>query len=79
MKNMLHAVTAMVLLASVASAQDGTLPLHRLMPVSIQQVTIDDAFWSPKLKEWQPDVFGFSVKTAMAELRHKPGVLDKQK
>ena len=28
-------------------------PVHRLTPVPIQQVTIDDQFWAPKLKVWQ--------------------------
>src|SRR6266446_238628 len=53
MKTMLYAVTALVMLSSVASAQDAMLRPHRLIPVPIQQVTIDDAFWSPKLKVWQ--------------------------
>ncbi|MGA2257685.1 MAG: beta-L-arabinofuranosidase domain-containing protein, partial [Thermoguttaceae bacterium] len=41
----------LALLATLASAQD-TKP-HRLTPVPIQQVTIQDDFWSPKLKVWQ--------------------------
>ena len=47
------------LLASPAFAQD-TRP-HRLTPVPIRQVSIDDDFWSPKRKVWQkvtiPDCF----------------------
>ena len=50
----------MAALASVASAQE-TKP-HALTPVPIQQVTIEDDFWSPKLKVWRevtiPDCLG---------------------
>jgi DUF1680 family protein len=35
-----------------AEAQD-TDDLHRLQPVPIEQVVIDDEFWSPKRKVWQ--------------------------
>jgi DUF1680 family protein len=46
-------------LAVVASAQDARP--HPLKPVPIQQVVIEDEFWSPKLKVWQevtiPDCF----------------------
>ncbi|HXL73402.1 MAG TPA: hypothetical protein VN963_07230 [bacterium] len=29
-----------------------TAPTARLTPVPIQQVTVEDAFWSPKIKLW---------------------------
>jgi len=52
---------AMLLTAVASSAFAGDVPPHSLTPVSIQQVTIDDAFWSPKLKVWRevtiPDCF----------------------
>lgn len=38
-------------LATPAFAQDATP--HRLTPVPIKQVVIDDAFWSPRLKVWR--------------------------
>jgi len=53
----------LILLAAVAPtvvAAQEAMP-HRLTPVPIQQVTIEDDFWSPKLKAWQevtiPDCF----------------------
>jgi DUF1680 family protein len=49
----------LALLASGASAQDVTL--HRLTPVPIPRVIIEDGFWSPKCKVWRevtiPDCF----------------------
>ncbi len=49
-------LTVLVILASAADAKP-----HRLTPVPIQQVTIQDSFWSPKLKVWRdvtiPDCF----------------------
>ena len=53
----------LILLAAVAPtvvAAQEAMP-HRLTPVPIQQVAIEDDFWSPKLKAWQevtiPDCF----------------------
>jgi len=61
MKTTLYSLTALVILDSVAFAQEAALPLHRLTPIPIQQVTIEDEFWSPKIKVWQaitiPDCF----------------------
>jgi DUF1680 family protein len=61
MKAILYAVAVLVILATAASSEDARLPLHRLVPVPIQQVTIEDEFWSPRLKVWQevtiPDCF----------------------
>jgi len=46
-------------LATQVSAQE--LKPHPLTPVPIQQVVIEDDFWSPKLKVWRevtiPDCF----------------------
>lgn len=43
-----------ILLAAIASPGiAGDAPRHRLAPVPIQQVVIDDEFWSPKLKVWR--------------------------
>jgi DUF1680 family protein len=40
--------------AEVSVSRDsGPLQLHRLQPVPGQHVTLDDVFWSPKLKVWQ--------------------------
>ncbi len=55
-------LTISILLAALAastSAENGGP--HQLAPVPIQQVSIDDEFWSPKLKVWRevtiPDCF----------------------
>lgn len=53
MKRISHISCTLVLLASIAFGQGTNEPQHRLTPVPIQQVTIDDPFWSPKLKVWQ--------------------------
>lgn len=57
MKNMLFPPltirTALLLaLLAIPCFADDVQP-HRLTPVQLQQVVIDDAFWSPKLKTWQ--------------------------
>ena len=52
-KTIFYATAAMVLLAANALTQETTEPLHRLTSVPIQQVTVDDEFWSPKLKVWR--------------------------
>lgn len=53
-------VLALIILATRAALADDAR-LHRLSAVPIQQVTIDDEFWSPKLKVWRevtiPDCF----------------------
>ena len=41
------------LVVEIAFAQATEPQSHRLTPVPIQQVTVDDPFWSPKLKVWQ--------------------------
>ena len=60
MRRLRNTAILMAVLASVASAQE-TKP-HTLTPVPIQQVTIEDDFWSPKLKVWRevtiPDCLG---------------------
>src|SRR6516162_8479903 len=47
--------------AAVNASFAGEPSPHRLAAVPIQQVTIDDEFWSPKLKVWRevtiPDCF----------------------
>lgn len=52
---------AFLLTAVAASAFGGESKAHSLTPVPIQQVSIDDEFWSPKLKVWRevtiPDCF----------------------
>jgi DUF1680 family protein len=40
-------------LVSCAVGQETSEPVHRLTPVPIQQVTIDDPFWSPKIQLWR--------------------------
>jgi hypothetical protein len=52
-KNIFNAIFALVLLAANALAQEINEPIHRPTPVPVQQVTIDDPFWSPKLKVWR--------------------------
>jgi len=37
----------------VGAALAGETAVHRLSPVPVRQVTVDDEFWSPKLKMWQ--------------------------
>lgn len=44
--------TALVAALTIRSSAAET-ELHRLTPVPLQQVTIEDEFWSPKLKTWQ--------------------------
>jgi len=51
MKTLLGTAAFLVLLACPASAQN-PMP-HRLTPVPIRQVIIQDDFWSPKLKVWR--------------------------
>ena len=45
----------------IGAAGDDHAPAHRLTPVHIRQVTVEDDFWSPKRKVWQevtiPDCF----------------------
>jgi DUF1680 family protein len=59
MKTLLNALTLMIAVVSAASAQDADR--HRLIPVPITQVVVQDDFWSPKLKVWRevtvPDCF----------------------
>jgi hypothetical protein len=59
MKMPLTAALYLSALATLASAQNPKL--HPLIPVPIQQVTIDDEFWAPKRKVWRevtiPDCF----------------------
>ena len=43
---------ALIILATTQRAVIGDSQPHQLMAVPIQQVTIDDEFWSPKLKVW---------------------------
>ncbi|HTV42851.1 MAG TPA: beta-L-arabinofuranosidase domain-containing protein [Candidatus Sulfotelmatobacter sp.] len=47
------AFVALTLLVPSAFGQDTNEPIHRLTPVPIQQVTIDDPFWSPRLELWR--------------------------
>jgi len=53
-------VASLVAVHPVLGGQCGELTRHPLTPVALQQVTIDDEFWSPKRKIWQqvtiPDV-----------------------
>src|SRR5580698_3936874 len=49
----LCAFAACALLGFCASGQETNEPIHRLTPVPIQQVTIDDPFWSPKIQLWR--------------------------
>jgi DUF1680 family protein len=51
MKTPLNAAILLTVMAALVSAQE-TQP-HPLTPVPIQQVVIDDEFWSPKLKLWR--------------------------
>jgi DUF1680 family protein len=53
MKVGLCAFAACALLGFCASGQETNEPIHRLTPVPIQQVTIDDPFWSPKIQLWR--------------------------
>lgn len=59
MKAPLKSCLVLAALATLAPAQD-TKP-HLLTPVPIQQVVIEDGFWSPKIKVWReitiPDCF----------------------
>ena len=59
MKTLLSTVILVTAVASSASAEDARP--HPLTPVPIQQVIIQDDFWSPKLKVWRevtiPDCF----------------------
>jgi len=50
MKSTLITMT-LLLAATAANAQ--TIKPHPLTPVPIQQVTIDDPFWSPKIETWR--------------------------
>jgi hypothetical protein len=50
-KQLLIAFTLLVFVSSSASADDTRR--HPLTPVPIQQVVIDDTFWSPKIKVWR--------------------------
>lgn len=59
---MKSSIGLVVLLTAVASRiLAGDAPPHRLTPVPIQQVVVEDGFWSPKLKVWRevtiPDCF----------------------
>jgi DUF1680 family protein len=51
MRTLLNTSALLALLASLASAGD-VAPRH-LIPIPVQQVTIDDDFWSPKRRVWQ--------------------------
>lgn len=59
MKKLLN--TIVILTAVAAPALAGDAKSHRLTPVPIQQVVVEDEFWSPKLKVWRevtiPDCF----------------------
>lgn len=52
---------ALAMMANATPAPAENARLHRLTPVPIQQVAIEDEFWSPKLKVWRdvtiPDCF----------------------
>ena len=52
---------ALLALSQAGSALSAQLQTHPLQPVPIQQVTLDDGFWSPKMKVWRtvtiPDCF----------------------
>jgi DUF1680 family protein len=56
MKPLLKAAILLTALATLAAAQE-TKP-HPLTPVPIQQVVIEDEFWSPKLKVWREVTIG---------------------
>jgi DUF1680 family protein len=45
--------TALLLAALAAPGFGGDARSHRLAPVPIQQVTLEDEFWSPKIKVWR--------------------------
>ena len=49
--NLITCFLALTALVARVSADDSQL--HRLTPVPIQQVAIQDEFWSPKLKVWR--------------------------
>ena len=59
MKRALHLASVLILLAAPAAARDTRHP--SLTPVPIQQVIIQDDFWSPKRRVWRevtiPDCF----------------------
>lgn len=59
MNKFLNIAILLVAITSAAPAEDA--PPHRQTPVPIQQVVIEDDFWSPKLKVWRevtiPDCF----------------------
>src|SRR5580658_9778979 len=46
-------VAVQFLMAELVFSQAIESQSHRLTPVPIQQVTVNDPFWSPKLKVWQ--------------------------
>ena len=50
-RTIVYTLMLLVTAASPAYAEDEKP--HRLAPVPIQQVVIQDAFWSPKLKVWR--------------------------
>jgi DUF1680 family protein len=60
MKTLLSALLVLTVLIPQIPAQDAKSP-HPLTPIPIQQVQIEDEFWSPKLKVWRevtiPDCF----------------------
>jgi DUF1680 family protein len=59
MRRFLNTTTLLSAMAASVFAEDA--PPHRLNPVPIPQVVIEDEFWSPKLKVWRevtiPDCF----------------------
>ena len=59
MKRFISTAILLSAIATLAFGEDDKP--HQLTPVPIQQVVIDDEFWSPKLKVWRevtiPDCF----------------------
>lgn len=45
-------VSSFSMMAACTAVAEDTVP-HRLTPVPISQVVIDDAFWAPKLQQWR--------------------------
>ena len=68
---------ALLLTALVTPAMAQDIKPHRLTPVPIPQVEIEDDFWSPKLRVWRevtiPDCFAkFEKDGALTQLRQDP-------
>jgi DUF1680 family protein len=47
----LACIALLLVLPSLAQAQD--VPTHRLTPVPISQVVVDDEFWAPRMQLWR--------------------------